>query len=228
MNQWREVFLLPLILIILSSCQSFSLDSFEPSTYSTPTPSWGVQTINPEYIRPTLFSAEDLNWEVGTYREMTAGLINHWTFDEGVFIADDVMGALIEVSPGVWRAKGGYISGGEKNASQDVMLYADESTALLVGELGRERSESFGLTGYENADPRLNIVVERCWRASGTDGEYQNCTFWGQHGRYVLSARMTVDGEIITMNDWVVFLNVIQDRLIAQVERENAERDEQE
>lgn len=48
----------------------------------------------------------------------------------------------------------------------------------------------------------------------------KNCNLKIQHGRYVTTGGMTVDGEIITVADFEVFINVIQDRLLEQVASE--------
>ena len=223
MSRQHTISMIFFVLILLMGCQ---ISALNPSSFGTPTPSWGVQTKDADYLRPALFKEEDMNWEVGTYREMTAGLNNDWEFNEGKFYADDVMGAVLEVYPSVRAPKKGYQRGGFLSAGQTIMLYVDEATAIRVGELEKERSERIGIIGTQNGEPRLNIVVESCWGGYNKDvGNYQNCNFWGQHGRYVMLANMTVDGEIITMEDWSKFIDVIQDRLIAQVEKEAAATD---
>ena len=196
---------------------------------ASPTPSLGVQTKNPDHLRSLLFKEDDLNWGLGIYREETAGLINNWgfvaesfeeEFDEEDLVPDDIMGANLYINPSRWTPKG-YTIGSPIGTRQEVWYYAEETFAQQAGRMDKIRSNRIGIIGTENITPRLNLVVESCWSARDSQvGEYQNCHFMGQYGNYVTTASMFVDGKKLTIAHWIELVDVIQDRLVAQVEKE--------
>ncbi len=70
-------------------------------------------------------------------------------------------------------------------------------------------------------DPQLNNVITGCARAFDSDiKEHLNCSFMGQHGRYVTNINMPVDGTVVTLDDWHDLTNAIQNRMIIQVEKD--------
>ncbi|MBE2221898.1 MAG: hypothetical protein IAF02_10175 [Anaerolineae bacterium] len=222
----KLTWVLILSLILLTGC---AYETGQRVASASPTPSLGVQTKSPDNLRPLLFKEGDLNWGLGIYREETAGLINNWgfvaefyeeEFDEEDLIPDDIMGANLYIDPSRWTPKG-YTRGSPIGTYQEVWYYAEETFAQQAGRMNKIRNNQIGIIGTENITPRLNSVVESCWSARNSQvGEYQNCYFLGQYGNYVTTASMFVDGEKLTIAHWIELVDVIQDRLIAQVEKE--------
>ena len=62
--------------------------------------------------------------------------------------------------------------------------------------------------------------MEECRSIERYYNNYKRCYFRGQYGRYTVTAQMNVDDKKVTMDDWIVLIDVVQNRLIAQVEGE--------
>lgn len=207
MNRYKIVIevLVFAVYLMLPGCQS-------PDAATSATPSNWMQTQDIAALRPLLFTREDLGWTDGSYREEMTNLLNR-----DYVPADDVAEVYLLLNPPIEGPKGYYKKGSILGAGQTVWVYPDEATAMQSIEAERERfsivvGESMGVK------PRLNNVITGCRQARDPEiGNYYNCNFMGQHGRYLTTVNMTVDEKEITFEDWTTLINAIQDRLIAQV-----------
>ncbi|MBE2220888.1 MAG: hypothetical protein IAF02_05080 [Anaerolineae bacterium] len=230
----RKIFVITwasiLIFSLLAGCIVEEPQTDTITIDATPTLVSFMRTQNKNALRPLLFREDDFDWGIGVYGELTDHLAVDWGFVEEYvdeefvaadLIADDTMGAFINLNPSREMVKGGYTEWSPIGASQVVHYYEDESIAQQVGRLEQSRSEQIGTGGIEHITPRLNSVAESCWRARDSRiGEYQNCAFFGQYGNYVTFAGMVVDEENFTMEHWLEFTNLIQDKIVAVVDSE--------
>ena len=199
-----------LSILVLPGCQSTS-----NNLAVTPTTSlvW-THTKDSSIFTPLLFDRNDLEWEGGKYafvqEEMSLGDIQ----------AEDVAGVYLALEPRVDLPKGGSKPGSILGAHQLVWIYGSEEKAVESIEFERERF-SMGLGKPVGVEPRLNNEITGCGQAYDPDvKDYYNCLYMGQHGRYLTIAGMAVDGTVVTFEDWSIFIRAIQDRMIAQVEKD--------
>lgn len=209
---WHKIIIGILIFavyFILPGCQS-------PDAETLATSSKWVQTQDIDALRPLLFKPEDLGWTGGRYVEKTTDLLNM------EFVpADDVAEAFFELDPSVEGSKGYYRKGNILGTGQTICVYSDEARAIQSIEAEKERF-SVAIGKSVGVESLLNNVITGCRQARDPEiGDYYYYNFMGQHGRYLTIASMTVDEKEITFEDWTTFTNAIQDRLIAQVNKEN-------
>ena len=197
-------------LFMLIGCQSNPSDLAVVPTSSV---IW-TTTKDINRLRPLLFTRDDLGWEGGKYAQWPAEM-SLWDIP-----AEDVAGVYLSLEPPVELSKGGSTRGSILGSSQLVWIYSSEEKAIEAIEFERERF-SMGLGKPMGVEVRLNNEITGCARAYNSDVKgYYNCNFMGQHGRYTTTANMAVDGTKITLEDWSRFIRAIQDRMIAQVEKD--------
>ena len=199
-----------LSVLMLSGCQNVIYN-----LTVTPTTSlvW-THTKDLSMLTPLLFDRSDLGWQEGEYafvqEEMSLGDVQ----------AEDVAGVYLALEPRVALPKGGSKPGSILGAHQLLWIYSSEEKAIESIEFERERF-SMGLGKPVGVEPRLNNEITGCGQAYDPDvKDYYNCLYMGQHGRYLTIAGMAVDGTVVTFEDWSRFIRAIQDRMIAQVEKD--------
>jgi len=212
MKRMISIFISSVLLLLMSlGCQSSPNDLAIAPTSSL---IW-TNTKDMSKLTPLLFTRDDLGWEGGEYAPVPVEM------PLGDVPAEDVAGVYLALEPRVDLPKGGSRRGSILGASQLVWIYSNEEKAVKSVEFERKRFT----VGRENHPIRINLRLNNeimgCRQAYDPDVGYHNyCNFMGQHGRYMTTAHMTVDGTVITLEDWVRFIQAIQDRMIAQVEKD--------
>ena len=200
-----------LSILLLIGCQNYSDDVVIEATSSVV---W-TTTKNLDTFIPLLFTREDLGWKGGKYaleeEEMSL---------RDIFQAEDVAGVYLELEPRVDLPKGRSKPGSILGAHQLVWVYSSEEKAVESIEFERTRF-GVGLKDPANIELHLNNEIIGCRMAyDPVVKDYYNCNYMGQHGRYLTIAGMAVDGTVVTFEDWSRFIRAIQNRMIAQVEKE--------
>lgn len=205
-----------LVIFFLSSCQP-ARPSVQDSGTATPWPGY-MFSQDIESLRPILFKAEDMRWPAETYRELTevrtgSPLV---AFQDK---AEAIMGTEL-IPPETYKGEPTIRAVG---VSQIVWSYADEATAIQAFEAEYARySLSVGSESgiqFELEPENALIGCNSAW--DSVIGNYQNCGFLIQHGRYLTMAQMDVDSNLATMDDWNDFASAVHDCLLAHVAQES-------
>ena len=196
-----------LLLLILTSCTSINV-------VPAPTPTQPLSDL--DKLRQIAFKAEDLSWPTDSYQE-TEGR-------EEVFgipvksIRIDSTALSNPINPQTGHPS--YFD--ERGATQFIDMYADESTAKAIF-VRMNQAPPLGTVPSEVAfTPRVENVHTECWEIAAYSGQGTafNCNYNMQYGRYFTNAKMYIDKEVTTLEDFEILINIIQDRLIEQVNRE--------
>lgn len=195
--------------LIFAACQSAT----------TPAQSPPINLKDPLEFRELLFKADDLGWPVDSYD--TRQDDDHKPFQSEPMIVV-AAGATARSNPVNPKTSVRYRDD-PLAAAQILFVYMDRQIAAKVFEEFATLGGGWPLGAYQPESvqfkPKADNVSWVCWEIGGS--RYENCNLLIQHGRYVATAGMTVDGEIIAFADFEVFINVIQDRLLDQVAKES-------
>ena len=75
------------------------------------------------------------------------------------------------------------------------------------------------LSIYEHVEdfhPKVENITGGCGEAYTPEyGDYLNCIVWFQSGKIIVQGDMYVDNEVFTLDDWALFVNVLQDKFVA-------------
>jgi len=200
-----------LSVLLLAGCQNNPDDMAAVPTSSVV---W-TTTKNLDTFIPLLFTRDDLGWKGGKYafEEEAMSL-------RDVVQAEDVAGVYLDLEPRVDLPKGRSKPGSILGAHQLVWIYSSEEKAAESIKFERTRFD-VGLRDPANIELRLSNEIIGCRMAyDPVVKDYYNCNYMGQHGRYLTVAGMAVEGTVVTLEDWSRFIRVIQDRMIAQVEKD--------
>ena len=206
-NFIRKIHIFCGLLLLLVACTVTAPSTKLPATPSELT---GVQQI--------AFRAEDLGWPSDSYQQLppwTEPLTKHAPV-ESLVIQATAISNPINPKTG-WRAYHDL-----RNATQGIDVYANEATAIAVFEEVGSNSIFDSLPPGITFTSRVRNVIAGCHEitAFSSQGSAYNCNFIIQYGRYWSNVGMYVDNEVTTLEDFETLINIIQDRLIEQVNRE--------
>lgn len=197
--------------LLFAACQSAVTSSQAPLT----------NPENPVEFSLLLFRAEDLGWPVDSYDVRQDDDLKPFQSEPIIVVTAGATARSNPINP----KTGLRYRDDPLAAAQILFVYLDkQSAAEIFEEFEIRDGDLYISTGsYKSESIQFKSKVDNiswaCWKIGGSKSE--NCTILVQHGRYVTTAGMTVDGEIITFADFEVFINVIQDRLLEQVANES-------
>lgn len=197
--------------LIFAACQSAA----------TPAQSPPINPEDPLEFRELLFKADDLGWPVDSYDTRQDDDLKPFQSEPMIVVAAGATARSNPINPKTGlRYRDDLLA-----AAQILFVYPDKQSAVKIFEEFETRDGDLYIStgSYKPESIQFKSKVDNiswaCWKIGGS--KYENCTILVQHDRYVTTAGMTVDGEIIAFADFEVFINVIQDRLLDQVAKES-------
>ena len=168
-------------------------------------------------VRRIAFKAEDLGWPTNSYQE-TEGREELFGFTPVESILIDSTALPNPINPKLGRPS--YFD--ERGATQFIDMYADEATSQAIFIRANQAPPLGTVPPGVTFTPRVENVHTECWAIAAYSGQGTafNCNYNMQYGRYFTNAKMYIDKEVTTLEDFETLINIIQDRLIEQVNRE--------
>lgn len=164
-----------------------------------------------------LFKAEDLGWPLDSYDVRR----NDFKPFETEPFAGISASATARSNPVINLKTGRRRRDDILAASQSLYIYPDKQTAVMIFD--KFDAWGYPLGAYQpksvQFEPRVDNASWTCWQMG--DSQSRNCNFSMQHGQYLTMGNMIVDGQIITLADLELFLNLTQDRLVERVAKES-------
>lgn len=170
-------------------------------------------------LTPLMIQVEDMGWSSGYYHVDKE-------FDSlpplGPTSPREVWHVIISPIPGTGGGKYPLRHDDIRSGSQTVSLFKDEETAQKEFEAITERPlllSAGGWTLYEGPlDDRIDNMFARChhFDTSGY-GWLEECNAQMQLGSYLVEFGIVIDGDLVTRQDWVNMIEIVQKRLIEHV-----------
>lgn len=198
-----------MLLLMLASCQ-------EPLEEVQITPT--AVSIPSDAALSWLIQLEDMGWSKGDYI-VTTDLINRFP-DLPV---ESMVGTSFSPIPTMSNSKG-TTAQDLRGGGQEMYVFPHEeqATQAFNSIYGRRVSRS-DIQIYAIDNPKTDRSLSWCNEGFATNiGAYLGCAAWFQHGRYLVEVVIVIDGKVVTEADWNKMLNLVQDRLVAQIEQETA------
>lgn len=198
-----------MLLLLLAACQ-------EPSGGIRITPT--VVSEPSDDVLSMLIQLEDMGWPKGDYIA-TTDILN--LFPD--FPIENMVGTSFSAIPTVRTSKGTTVPD-IRRGGQEIYVFPKEEQAVQAFISIHERQVSnSGVQICPINTPKTDRSYSWCSEGfAGDIGEYLGCEAWFQHGRYLVSVVIVIDGKVVTEADWNKMLNLVQDRLVAQIEQETA------
>lgn len=103
-------------------------------------------------------------------------------------------------------------------ASQSVTIYKNAEGAYADYKVVEGINDGYRSI-YEHVEdfhPKAENFTGGCGEAYTPEyGDYLNCIVWFQSGKIVVQGNMYVDNKVFTLDDWALFVSVLQDKFVA-------------
>lgn len=168
----------------------------------------GFTTKNPDKLRPILLTPEDLSgqWTLDSFKEITHDLPKGMSE-----LSDD-----IPYEDRIWTSVEKELS--DYKMGQDVRVYATGEDAVAIFEAEYYPDKRFNVVNLPDEvtfQPVSENYILGC-ALLPKDGRW--CYFKEQYGSYIISIHVPIDGESVTLQDWEVMSQRIEEKLIAHID----------
>lgn len=184
---------------------------------ATPSPDPGNVSSALHNLRQIAFKAEDLGWPTNSYQE-TNGAESVVGYIPVESVRIDATALPNPINPKTGQPTYYDVRG----ATQFIDMYVNEATAGVVFARMNQAPPLGTMPPGVAFTPHVENVSTECWEIAAFSGQgaAYNCNFSIQYGRYYTNGGMYIDKEVTTLKDFETLINIIQDRLIEQVNRE--------
>jgi hypothetical protein len=166
-----------------------------------------------ENLRPLIVQPEELGWTDGSSSDSTS-------IFELPLMAESKEALGVRLSPFPSHPRYG-APDDHRVAIQYAFTYGDTQVASQV--FNKERDLMLKLGGWESYDGIFDPGLENSFvgcreQFDGEFGQTQVCIVMVQYDRYLIQGSMLIDEQVITMQDWVIFLELIQVKLLERTQ----------
>ncbi len=198
-----------MLLLLLAACQ-------EPSGGIRITPT--VVSEPSDDVLSMLIQLEDMGWSGGDYIVATDPINGFPDLP-----IENIVGISLSPIP-IVRTSKGTTAPDIRRGGQGIYIFPSKEYAIQAFNSIYERQVSGSDVQICPINtPKTEHSFSWCREGFATDiGEHLGCAAWFQHGRYLVEVVIVIDGKVVTEADWNKMLNLVQDRLVAQIEQETA------